>query len=125
MFSKISNTHNNYLIASYLFLDSFDMTSQQVCLLCLRVVDDTTAKSRQKIKIKTLCQLITTCHQNYKISEHGFDADEMCDFCTDCYPILRTLEEIRKQISLLEEEIEEKSRHNFARFLPCTKQVVR
>ncbi|OXA38748.1 zinc finger protein 708 [Folsomia candida] len=81
------------------------MSNEQVCLLCLQVIDDTGEKHPQKINIETICKLITTCHQNYIFSQHGFDEDETCDLCADCYHLISTMEEIRMQISLLEEEI--------------------
>ncbi|XP_035700706.1 zinc finger protein 708 isoform X2 [Folsomia candida] len=81
------------------------MTNREVCLLCLQVIDDTGEKHAQKIRIETIYKLITTCHQSYKFSQHEFDEDEVCDFCADCYPRISTMEEIRRKISLLEQEI--------------------
>ncbi|XP_035715382.1 zinc finger protein 425 isoform X2 [Folsomia candida] len=81
--------------------------SNQLCLLCLQVINKvTTAKSSQKIRIETVCKLLTQRHPNYKSSHLSeFNEDEMCDFCEDCYPLFATMEEIKNQISLLEEQI--------------------
>ncbi|XP_021968389.1 uncharacterized protein LOC110863398 [Folsomia candida] len=81
--------------------------SSQLCLLCSQVFandDDTIAiKSVKKIKIETLFKLF---HPNYEPSHQPqFDNEEMCDFCQDCYPLFNTIEEIKGQIILLEEEM--------------------
>lgn len=87
----------------------FDMASN-LCLLCLqRVVADTGEQSdgekyKRKIKIATLCELLAPTS-----SYHGqFDDDEVCGFCQDCYPVFGEVEEIRKQISILEGQVERK-----------------
>lgn len=76
------------------------------CLICLQVIQDyhTVENAAQKIRIATLCKLLA---HNSKISHKSeFDDDtEMCDLCTNCYPLFRRMEEIKDQISLLEEEI--------------------
>lgn len=93
------------------------MSNQHVCLLCLQDIDDTGANTPQKIRIETLCKLITTCRQNYKFSQDEFDENDTCDFCADCYPLISTMEEIREQISLLEKEIVSKMKNTQATIL--------
>lgn len=84
------------------------MTNQEVCLLCLKVICDTVEKCAQQIRAKILFRLVTPCHQNSKSAE--VEDDEICQFCTDCYFLLSTIGENKRQISLLEEEIGSKVR---------------
>lgn len=102
---------------SYLVLIIFrlDMADNHLCLLCLQVFnncdddddDDTVAKSYQRIRIETLFELLSPFHSNHKsvTNQYEFAEDKVCEFCQDCYPFVATVEEIRKQISLLEEEL--------------------
>lgn len=85
------------------------MSNQQVCLLCLQTIGDKGAKSPKKIRFETLFKLVTP---NSKTSHPPpeFKDDEIYEFCNDCYPLLSTMEEIKKQISLLEEVIRSKVR---------------
>lgn len=78
----------------------------QVCLFCLQVFRDGD-KFPETIRLETLLKLLTLCHHNYKSlnSEHEFDGDEMFDLCGDCYPIISTMGQIRRKISILDEEI--------------------
>ncbi|XP_021966482.1 uncharacterized protein LOC110861662 isoform X2 [Folsomia candida] len=82
--------------------------SNQVCLLCLQVNHSAAKKSPTKIKIETLCNLLTLRRHNYEPTQYlppEFEDDEICEFCDDCYPLISKMEEIRNQILLLEEEI--------------------
>ncbi|XP_035702114.1 zinc finger protein 37 isoform X3 [Folsomia candida] len=91
------------------------MADNHLCLLCLQVFnncdddddDDTVAKSYQRIRIETLFELLSPFHSNHKsvTNQYEFAEDKVCEFCQDCYPFVATVEEIRKQISLLEEEL--------------------
>ncbi|XP_021966396.2 zinc finger protein 708 [Folsomia candida] len=78
--------------------------SKQVCLLCLQIFEND-EKFRKTFQIGPLCKLLTLCHHNYKSSHPEFENNEICEFCDDCYPLFGTMEEIRRQISLLEQEI--------------------
>ncbi|XP_035700694.1 zinc finger protein 98-like isoform X2 [Folsomia candida] len=81
--------------------------SKQVCLLCLQIFSNE-EKFRKKYQVATLCKLLTLCHHNYKSSHHlppEFEDIFICEFCDDCYPLFSAMKEIRRQISLLEEEI--------------------
>ncbi|XP_021966457.1 zinc finger protein 2 homolog isoform X2 [Folsomia candida] len=88
------------------------MSTSQLCLLCLQIIDKA-AKPTRKIRIKTVCKLMTPCHHNSN-STHDFppefEDDDICEVCDGCYPVFSTMEEIRSQISLLEEEIVSKVR---------------
>ncbi|XP_035715567.1 gastrula zinc finger protein XlCGF48.2 isoform X2 [Folsomia candida] len=75
-----------------------------MCLLCLQIIEKAT-KPRKKIRIETVFKLLTVCHHNSKFSTPEFEGDEMCDFCNDCYPFFIKMEEIKRQIALLEGEI--------------------
>ncbi|OXA64789.1 zinc finger protein 2 [Folsomia candida] len=83
--------------------------SDQLCLLCLRSFHlgegTNSAKfSTTNIRVATLCQLLRPSY-NDKAGYLQFEKDETCQFCSTCYPHVSQVEENRKQIVLLEEQI--------------------
>ncbi|OXA39650.1 Endothelial zinc finger protein induced by tumor necrosis factor alpha [Folsomia candida] len=83
--------------------------ADQLCLLCLRSFDleeDTSSANfpPAKIRLATLCQLLRS-NYNDKAGYPQFEEDETCQFCSNCYPHVSQVEENRKQIVLLDEEI--------------------
>lgn len=97
--------------------------SRQLCVLCLHVFDngDTTAKYTRTIEIATLYKLLAPNSKYGHPSE--FEGNEICEFCDDCYPIFSTMEDIKAQISLLENEIGSKVKQIQATILDASSQL--
>lgn len=83
------------------------MSSNPLCLLCLQVINQA-AKPPRKIRLEAICNLLSLYYQNYQFGLHlppDVENNRICEFCDDCYLLFSTMGEIRRKISLLEEEI--------------------
>ncbi|OXA40258.1 putative zinc finger protein 66 [Folsomia candida] len=82
--------------------------------------------SPRKIIVETLRKLLGYPNQIDK-SSHPLqfeDDNEMCELCSDCYTLIGTMEQIKSQISLLEEEIESKIKQIHATILHTSSQLI-
>ncbi|XP_021962528.1 zinc finger protein 85 isoform X1 [Folsomia candida] len=105
--------------------------ANNLCLLCLQAFDndddnDTTA-TQNSIQIKIFCELLAPRQSNNHKDLHPyqFGEDEVCQFCPDCYPLVGTVEEIRNQIALLEEQMVVKIREIRATMLESSSSSLR
>ncbi|XP_021961688.1 uncharacterized protein LOC110857398 [Folsomia candida] len=84
--------------------------SSRVCFLCVQVIDTTIPsfddKETRKIRISSLCELLfLSSNDTRRKGTPQFEEDATCEFCPVCAPVISEMEQIRYQMSLLEEQI--------------------